>query len=611
MKKSILVLLVCSIAVFCLLHCSTARAGDAPALVINVSQGGDDGGDGSATHPFKTIGRSMKALEKAILAGNDSNIEIRISAGAYHIDAPMQFTSGVYSGGTNVVFHGDASGGTVISGGRDIAVWRNESGNIWSADVKDVIAGRSPFRYLFKDGKRLTRSRYPNGWKMLKISSVNGLGTVVSLKQPPPEKITPQDNDELVVLQNWSISRTMIDHTDTADLSKLNLSARAGFTDHPALIPKAGMACFLENSRSFLDSPGEWYLDASAGKLYYFAEDGENPDNRVFTAPLLEKLVDISGVESAPVKNITFENISFQHSDFSDNSQKYAGMQASFYTREQNSPIYSEPAAIEVSFASNIVFRNCEIAHLGAAGIGLGMGTRDSRIEGCHIHDTGGNGINIGHRLAPVKSLDQDWEKPEFAPDNNIIIKNVVEYCGLSDYGSVGIFMANAQHTLISSNTVAHLPYTGISMGFNWSPAKTTTRDNTVEYNHIYDVMNVLADGGGIYTLGFEPGTVLRKNLIHDVHRSGNTFGGAPNNGIFFDEGTTGIHVEDNIIYGVQRTAATPASEPIRFNNTKKENLTWGMNYFGIGPNNPQFPAELVKEILETAALPPKPDKTE
>ena len=49
---------------------------------------------------------------------------------------------------------------------------------------------------------------------------------------------------------------------------------------------------------------------------------------------------------------------------------------------------------------------------------------------------------------------------------------------------------------------------------------------------------------GGIYTLGLQPGTVLRGNLIHDVRSR--RYGGW---GIYPDEGSTGILIEDNICF--------------------------------------------------------------
>lgn len=593
-------------AFLCLSCISSGAFGESSSdIQYYVSPDGNDSGDGSADKPYKTIGRTKKQLDRTVAGGFAGTATINISPGMYSIDAPLVFEGDGYaSGKVNVILRGNGDGGAVISGGRRVTGWRKEGGNIWAADVRDILKGRRPFRDLFADGKRLTRSRYPNGWQMLRIESVNELGTEISLKKPLADKIVPDDKAELVVLQNWSVSKTAIDHNDTANPGKLFLAARAGFTEHPALIPKAGMACYLENAKAYMDSPGEWYLDAEKKKLYYFAAEGEDPNNKYFVAPLLEKLVVITGAENAAVKNITFENLSFEHTDFSYDSPKYAGLQASSYTLESTSPIYMLPAAIEVSFASNIIIKDCVVAHTGAAGIGIGKGSGGNRIEGCHIHDIGGNGINVGQRIQPVSRLDQDWEKPALAPKDNVVSGNLIEYCGLTDYGSVGIWMAFSQRNLITSNTVAHLPYTGVSLGFNWSPADTSMMNNTVEYNHIYDVMNVLADGGGIYTLGFEPGTTLRKNLIHEIHRSKFTFGGAPNNGIFFDEGSTGIYVEDIIIYGVQKTATTMATNPIRFNNTKESNLTWGKNYFGVGPNSAKYPKELEKEILDKAVIP-------
>jgi hypothetical protein len=592
----------------------TARANAAASIEYYVSTNGSDTDDGSAAHPFKTLGGAKRQLDATVKSGFEGAITINIGQGIYHLDAPLVFENSVYaSDKVNIVFRGEKGGSVVVSGGRRVTGWQPAGKNIWSANIKDILGERRVIRNFYENDRRLTRSRQPNGRRMLKIKGVENQESIITLKQSIPEKIAPDDEAEIVVLQNWSISKTVVDHNDTADTGRLYLTASAGFTEHPALIPKEGMSCFLENAKSFLDSPGEWYLDEAAGTLYYFSAEGEEPGAGYFVAPLLEKLVVINGAENAPVKNIGFENISFRHTDFSLPSKKYSGLQAGFYTREARDPIYSEPAAIELTFASNIFFKNCSVSHTGAAGIGLGKGANDNTIEGSHLYDIGGNGINIGHRIQhmtipppgspPLTNLSEDWEKPELAPKNNIVSRNLIEFCGMVNYGAVGIYMAHSQRTQIASNTVAHMPYTGISFGFNWTPKETTTRENTIEYNHIYDVMNVLADGGGIYTLGYEPGTTIRKNLINDIHRSKNTFGGAANNGIFFDEGSSGIYVDLNIIYGLAKSALPPSPEPVRFNNTQENRMTWGKNYFGIGPNNPNYPKELAEEILNKAAV--------
>jgi hypothetical protein len=60
-----------------------------------------------------------------------------------------------------------------------------------------------------------------------------------------------------------------------------------------------------------------------------------------------------------------------------------------------------------------------------------------------------------------------------------------------------------------------------------------------VAFNHVHHICNgYFSDGGGIYTLGISPGTVIRNNVVHDVLPTPlMPVGGC---GIYHDEGSTG-----------------------------------------------------------------------
>jgi hypothetical protein len=121
------------------------------------------------------------------------------------------------------------------------------------------------------------------------------------------------------------------------------------------------------------------------------------------------------------------------------------------------------------------------------------------------------------------------------------------------------------------------LPYTGISLGWNWSAAPTVCEGNLVTANHIHHVVQLLSDGAGIYTLGRQPGTILRGNVIHDVTVNA---GRAESNGIFMDEGSSEMLVENNVIYNI-------AKSPVRFHKAGKNILR--QNQLVTRPKVPPF----------------------
>ena len=82
-------------------------------------------------------------------------------------------------------------------------------------------------------------------------------------------------------------------------------------------------------------------------------------------------------------------------------------------------------------------------------------------------------------------------------------------------------------------------------MGWTWGYGPNQSKGNVIEYNHIHDIgKEMLSDMGGIYTLGIQPGTRIRNNLIHDI--SSFTYGGW---GIYPDEGSSEMLIENNIVY--------------------------------------------------------------
>jgi hypothetical protein len=100
--------------------------------------------------------------------------------------------------------------------------------------------------------------------------------------------------------------------------------------------------------------------------------------------------------------------------------------------------------------------------------------------------------------------------------------------------------------------------------------------------------MKILSDGGGIYSLGLQPGSRITHNLIHDVQVN---VGRAESNGMFLDEGTKELLIENNIVYDIARSplrfhkayAPTVVREnvlasgemvpPIAYNNTREEDI--------------------------------------
>jgi hypothetical protein len=549
-------------------------AAEAPKGDFHVAPTGDDANPGTAEKPFASLARARDAVRK-LLAGGPRDVTVLLRGGRYELAETLILgpEDGAAEGRT-VTYAAWPDETPVVSGGREIKGWRKETGNRWMAELPDVKAGAWFFRQLFVDGERATRARWPNYPDLLRVNSVSPDVKTITLNTAPGGDLAGQDA-EIVVFQNWSISRALITKSEGAKLTTASSVGWMGHGDYTTTSP--GKPVFLEHAREFLDQPGEWFLDRKAGVVTYVGKPDDDLTKRRVTASRLERVLAIEGAREKPVRGLCFVGIQFEGAEFPLPAFGYSEIQAGHFGPATKEPTYVQPAALECTYAESCRFERCRVSQCGGAGIAFGVGCRKNAVRGCRIEDIGGNGVMVGWRgkgELQNRSLDADWKDPVDAPQGNAVENNLFQRCGAVSHGSVGVFAAFSGDTRIAHNLIRDMPYTGISIGFRWNPTPTTQKNCVVELNHIHDAMQMLADGGGIYSLGFQPGTVLRGNLIHHIHRSRFAQGGAPNNGFFIDEGSKGFLFEANTVYAT-------SGEPVRFNQNQQSWHTWKDNSFG------------------------------
>ncbi|EAQ82847.1 right-handed parallel beta-helix repeat-containing protein [Blastopirellula marina] len=559
------------------------------AAEIHLSPNGDDTAAGTAAAPLKTFTAVLVKLEQKRDAGDTHVI---LHDGVYAVEQPIEIgPQHVPTNGT-LTFRAAKGAKPSISGGREITGWKIGDNGAWTTEIAEVKSGDWRFRELFVSSAPATRARHPNeGYLRIEKSLPDRRsGFTFSAGEVPAAAV----GAELVFLHDWSMSRIDIASIDAATntlQTKFPIGPNAAHyaIDHFEAHPRF----YLENHPALLDTPGEWFLNDTTGTLTYLPRDGETPENTRVFAPLAEQLLIVRGTEESPVRGVRFEGIEFQHAAWALPPEGYASSQATMHEARDSSPRSKSrgimPAAILLELAQDCAIVDGRIANIGCSGVWLGSRTNNCRIERCVVEDVSGNGVNIGEdRTRRVAGKPWSEAAPEQIAKGNAVTDCVVRRCGRQFYGSIGIWVAFAAETQVTHNEITDLPYSGVSVGWLWNPTPTPVEKNIVAANHIHHVMQRLSDGGGIYTLGRQPGTRLTENHIHDIPLNA---GRAESNGMFLDEGSDQITIENNLIYNIDksplrfhkaeemfvrknvlvcRDAAIP---PLRYNSTKAETV--------------------------------------
>ncbi len=548
------------VSLFALCPAASALGAGAPAVFF-VATNGNDGWSGTlpapnvakTDGPFATLSRAI-AAERRLPGRREGGARrpatIFVRGGTYFLKQPLILKPR----DSDLVMAAYEREKPVLSGGRSIAGWKEvtvKGKKLWMVGIPDVRKGKWYFRELWVNGKRAIRARSPNkGY--FSIASVPDKAASWTQGQsrfrfrPGNLKAWPgATNGEVVVMSLWVESHLPIVSIDEKDRI-VRFGKRAVFGLSP------GDLYYVEGVFECLDAPGEWYLDRASGKLYYWPRPGEKLGQVQAVAPALTQVVRLEGEPGATrfIEHVTFRGLAFANTEWyfpegfsSGKNKPHIWPPPKPEVGGFGQAAIGVPGAVWGQGVQDSVFYNCAFSHLGNYALELAGGCQRNRIEGCHFFDLGAGGIKLGETSIRHDAAEQSG--------SNEVTDCTIEDGGKMFHSAIGIWIGQSPNNRLTHNLIHDFYYTGISIGWTWGYGPALATNNLVEFNVVHHIGvrsngdgPILSDMGGIYTLGRQPGTVIRNNLWHDI--AGLRYGGW---GIYFDEGSSGIVAENNIVY--------------------------------------------------------------
>lgn len=510
-----------------------------------ISPSGSDVNPGTISQPFQTLTRARDAV-RSVNKNMTGDIIVYLRGGYYQLSSPLTLDAG--DSGTNghlIIWQSYPGETALVSGGKTVTGWQQE-GDKWKA----FVGAGTDSRQLYVNGVRANRAAKDIEGKL-------GGGGILTKDQTLQTFQNQADMEVVDKLDGWQEFRCPVQSIAGSVIFVKEPCFTAATQATPGLHMNGVSS--VENAYELLTKPGQWYLNKHTGWLYYMPKSGEDMTKAVVILPTLETLVAGNGTADTPIKNINLKSLVFSYATWlgPNTNDGFPHMQAEFIGGLTGYGMGKEtPANITFSFGQNIGFEKNIFIHLGGVGLNFGTGTKNSAMIGNHFTDISAAAITLGDVTNP-ETTDSRLLTQSDTIDNNYIHDVGVEY-----HGSVGIWTGYTQGATITHNEVFNLPYSGISVGWGWaSYPSTVAKNNTVSSNNIYNVMQEFGDGGGLYSLGPQPGNTYNQNYIHDYQALVIADYGAKPSGLDLDDGSRYITATLNYIHNVPVLHAIKGSD--------------------------------------------------
>lgn len=353
------------------------------------------------------------------------------------------------------------------------------------------------------------RRKHTQLWPLEGMERIIGFDTekrTITIPTPPKKILTSLTSClsslEMVVHQRWAIAilrvKAIAVHGDSAVVTFLEPESRLEF-EHPWPQPVIG---------------GE---KGNSSFLLRTAERSEG----------IEQLLVIDGASHVNIRNITFENTCWNRPLHRGHVTLQGGFPLvdAYKLKEheglpwdeglENQAWIERPvSAVSVSHAKEVEFCDCTFRQLGSTALDFIDDTEDCTVWSSTFEDIGGTAIMAGSFAESPREVHRPYTDLAKRCKGLRIHWNSISRVGQEDWGAVAIGCGYVCNAEIMYNTVTDCPYSGICVGWGWTPHDTGMEQNVIEENRVSHYATCLYDAGGIYTLSNQPGSVIRDNII-------------------------------------------------------------------------------------------------
>ncbi len=500
---------------------------------------------GSKSDPVNGL---LKAL--ALLPAGESEKNIILRAGDYHLSAPLKLTSRY----NNLTIRSEVPFQAVIKGSVVLNLnWQPADRGMFKADLPSGM----DIDLLVVNGKKQILARYPN------YNPDGGHWQGYAADAIDPQRIKKWKHPEggifnAMHISEWGDFHYLIKGIDANGEAILEGGTQNNRQSKPH--PKYRM---VENIFEELDSEGEWYQDKTTNTLYLMPFAGTDLQTATVEAGILKNLIEITGTDKDPVRNVRIDGIRFEQTCRTI-LDKYEPLLRSDWTIVRN-------GAIRIEGAENSSISGCEFTMLEGNVIFVSGYNRKITIERNHIHDCGASAICFVGSPSAVRSpcfqygqfVEYDQLDKEAGPasddytsdckaDNNLIYR-----IGRVEKQVAGVEIAMAMNITVSHNSIYDVPRAGINIGDG------TWGGHVIEWNDVFNTVLETGDHGSFNSWGrdrywlpdrgkmdqqvAEHPELIKLDAIHTTILRNNRFRCDHGWDIDLDDGSTNYLIENNL----------------------------------------------------------------